>query len=170
MQSDNRPFSLLERFRHIKAFAFDIDGVLTDNSLLAYSETTLVRSVNVKDGLAIVLAIQDQYPIFIISAGGSEELKMRFSRLGLSEVYVQSTNKLHDLKMLSEKYHLTLSQILYMGDDLPDKAAMEQVGVAACPADASLEIKQIANYISPYIGGKGCVRDVINKVRSLKVV
>jgi 3-deoxy-D-manno-octulosonate 8-phosphate phosphatase (KDO 8-P phosphatase) len=153
-----------EALKKVKAFAFDVDGVFSDGILLMDPDGELTRSMNIKDGFAIKLASTKGYPIAVITGANSESIRKRFNILGVNDVYLKSARKLDDLTHFSRKYNLEFTDILYMGDDLPDYQVMRKVGFPACPGDAVSEIKQIARYISGYKGGQGCVRDVIEQV------
>ena len=159
--------NVLELFAPIKTFVFDVDGVLTNSQLLAMENGDLLRSVNIKDGYAIQLAVKKGYDIWIISGGTSEAIKKRFTKLGLNEVHIKVEDKKTLLSELCTKTNTELQHILYMGDDIPDYAVMQLCGLPTCPADACHEIKSVAKYISPINGGQGCVRDVIEKVLKL---
>lgn len=148
----------------IKAFAFDVDGVFTDGSVLTYVDGDLLRTYNAKDGYAIRYAAEKGYPIAIITGGASETIKKRFNQLKVTDIYLASYDKLPDFEEFCYKYHLTPEEVLFMGDDIPDIPIMERCGVAACPSDAVMEVKSVAAFISPYKGGHGCVRDVIEQV------
>jgi 3-deoxy-D-manno-octulosonate 8-phosphate phosphatase (KDO 8-P phosphatase) len=159
--------NLLELFAPIKTFVFDVDGVLTDGSLMLTEEGHMLRSMNIKDGYAMQLAIKKGYRVWIISGGKSEAVRLRLNRLGIQDVHIGIESKkefLHEIALASNTEYNT---VLYMGDDIPDYAAMQQCALPCCPNDAVPEIKQVAKYISPYDGGKGCVRDVIEKVLKL---
>lgn len=159
--------NVLELFAPIRTFVFDVDGVLTNSQLLATEEGYLLRSVNIKDGYAIQLAIKKGYQIWIISGGNSEAIQKRFHNLGMEEVHIQVKDKKSMLQKLANKHDVSLESILYMGDDIPDYGVMQLSGLPVCPADAVPEIKNISRYISPVKGGQGCVRDVIEKVLKL---
>jgi len=159
--------NLLELFAPIKTFVFDVDGVLTDGSLILTDEGGMLRTMNIKDGYAMQLAVKKGYGVWIISGGKSEAVRQRLNRLGISEVHIGIESKkefLHDIIIASKTDY---SSVLYMGDDIPDYAAMQACGLPCCPNDAVNEIRQVAKYISPKDGGKGCVRDVIEKVLKL---
>jgi len=159
---------MLDIFKNINVFVFDIDGVLTDGSLLVMDGGLMIRRMQVKDGYALQLAVKRGYSIFVISGGNSPQVKERLSKLGVADVYMPVENKLEKLKELINKYQLQKEEILYMGDDIPDLEVMQYCGLACCPADAVSEIKTISKYISPLKGGEGCVRDVIEKVMKLQ--
>ncbi len=157
-----------QKLRTISCFIFDVDGVLTDGSLILLPGGEQVRTMNIRDGYAMQLAIKKGYRIAIISGGISEAVKSRLSGLGISEVYMGIEDKVSKLKEIITKYNLIGENILYMGDDVPDKAAMKLCGIASCPADAAPEIKEIAIFISDKKGGEGCVRDVIEQTLRLQ--
>ncbi|MBC7536564.1 MAG: HAD-IIIA family hydrolase [Ferruginibacter sp.] len=159
--------NVLANFTSVKAFVLDVDGVLTDGSLLLLDDGQMMRRMNIKDGYALQLAIKKGYHILIISGGSSDAVKLRLQKLGVNEVFMKVTDKKNMLISYVAKHNLLWEQVLYMGDDIPDLAAMQLSGLPCCPADAVPEIKTIAHYISPLNGGNGCVRDVIEKVLKL---
>jgi 3-deoxy-D-manno-octulosonate 8-phosphate phosphatase (KDO 8-P phosphatase) len=159
---------MLNFFKKIKTFVFDIDGVLTDGNLLIMTDGVMLRQMNVRDGYALQLAIKKEYGIIIISGSYSAEAQIRLEKLGVNKIYMRIENKLEKLKELIIAHQLNKDEILYMGDDIPDYEVMQYCGLATCPADAVAEIKTISKYISPLKGGEGCVRDVIEKVLKLQ--
>lgn len=159
--------NILSRFKEIKALVFDVDGVLTDGSVLILEDGQMARKMNIKDGYALQLAIKKGYHILVISGGQSDAVRSRLHKLGVEEVYMNVSKKKEVLQKYISENSLTLSEILYMGDDIPDIEPMSVVGLACCPADAVPEIKTISSYISRSNGGMGCVRDVIEKVLKL---
>jgi 3-deoxy-D-manno-octulosonate 8-phosphate phosphatase (KDO 8-P phosphatase) len=146
---------------------FDVDGVLTDGKLLILKDGQMCRSMNIKDGYALQLAVKKGYRIVIISGGASEEVKERLQRLKLTDVFMQVEDKQKFLADYVKNNNLSWNEILFMGDDIPDYDCMLMAALACCPADAVPEIKSISKYISTYKGGEGCVRDVIEKVLKL---
>lgn len=159
--------NLLELFAPIRTFVFDVDGVLTDGSLMLTEDGHMLRSMNIKDGYAMQHAVKKGYNVWIISGGRSEAVKMRLNKLGITQVHIGVESKKELLHEIATTTGQGYEGILYMGDDIPDHAAMQQCGLPCCPNDAVTEIRQVAKYISPYNGGKGCVRDVIEKVLKL---
>ena len=156
-----------EELRKVKAFAFDVDGVLSSQTMPLHPSGEPMRTVNIKDGYALQLAVKKGYPIAIITGGKTEAVKMRFKSLGITDIYLGSYIKKDDFDDFSYKYSLDPENVLYMGDDLPDFEVMSMVGFPTCPADAVTEIKQISKYISNLNGGDGCVRDIIEQVLRL---
>mgnify|MGYP000101875064 CR=1 FL=1 len=159
--------NVLSNFKHIKAFVLDVDGVLTDGSLILLEDGQMARKMNIKDGYALQLAIKKGYFILVISGGSSDAVVMRLQKLGITDVFMKATDKKIMLHEFLLKHQLAAEQVLYMGDDIPDLEAMQLTGLPCCPADAVPEIKAISQYISPVNGGYGCVRDVIEKVLKL---
>lgn len=153
-----------EDLRNIKAFVFDVDGVISSNQVVLHASGDLMRSVNTRDGFAIKTAIEAGFKVGIITGARSQSLKGRFNDLGTEDVFLGSLDKIVDLKVFVSKYQLKLSQVLYMGDDIPDLGAMKEVGMPTCPNDAASEVQAVSRYISDYQGGHGCVRDVIEQV------
>lgn len=150
--------------KKIRAFIFDVDGVLSRQEVSLSPEGELIRTSCAKDGYAIMYSGKKGYIVAIISGGGSPGLEERFRKLGIKDIYLKIANKVEALEELIQKYGLQREEILYMGDDIPDYNIMTQVGLPVCPADACEEIKSISRYISDIPGGMGCVRDVIAQV------
>jgi len=156
-----------QKLHKISTFVFDVDCVLTDGSLLLLPSGDQVRTMNIRDGYAMQLAIKQGYRIIVISGGKSEAVKTRLNGLGITDVYLNNDTKENTLNEVINKYGLASDEILYMGDDVPDLSAMKLCGLPACPADACPEIKELALYISDKKGGQGCVRDIIEQTLRL---
>ncbi len=155
---------MLAKLSQITAFVFDVDGVLTDGTVLVTESGEQLRRFSIKDGYALQLAVKRGFKIAIITGGRSQSIVSRLTGLGISDVYLGVEHKTEKFEEFLLAYDLSADQILYMGDDVPDYPVMKLVGLATCPADAAEEIKTISAYISPVKGGQGCVRDVIEKV------
>ncbi|MCU0454798.1 MAG: HAD hydrolase family protein [Bacteroidales bacterium] len=151
----------------VKAFVFDIDGVLSLQTISLNIFGIPNRTVNLRDGYALQLAIKKGYRIGIISGSNSKDYLKRLRMLGVNDIYLNSRKKRDHYIAFREKYGLKDPEILFMGDDIPDFEVMKTAGVPACPSDADSEIKQAALYISDKKGGEGCVRDVIEQVLRL---
>ncbi len=158
---------ILSRFKLIKTFVFDMDGVLTDGGVFIDAQNNWLRRMNIRDGYALQLAVKSGFNVIVISGSDSPEVHNRLNRLGVTDVFMKVADKEKFLRELVYKKDLVLSEILFMGDDMPDYACMKIAGIAACPSDAAFEIREAASYISPFGGGHGCVRDVIEKVLKL---
>jgi 3-deoxy-D-manno-octulosonate 8-phosphate phosphatase (KDO 8-P phosphatase) len=158
---------ILSRLKLIRTFVFDMDGVLTDGSLVVCDGGKWLRRMNVRDGYALQLAVKSGFNVIVVSGSDSPPVTARLKKLGVQNVFMNVKEKEIFLKEFASKKDLPLNEILYMGDDIPDYSCMKMVGIAACPADAAFEIKEIADYISLLRGGYGCVRDVLEKVMKL---
>lgn len=164
----------LELFKKVKAFVFDIDGVMTNNQVLLLPDfnidgkIVMARTMSVRDGYAIQLAVKLGYPVAVISGGKETGAGKRLHDLGVKHVFMDVKDKVARFESFVHDYDLDPNTVLYMGDDIPDYEIMLKAGIKACPADACTEIKAIAEYLSPVKGGDGCVRDVIEKTLKLQ--
>jgi 3-deoxy-D-manno-octulosonate 8-phosphate phosphatase (KDO 8-P phosphatase) len=141
--------NLLSDFKKISTFVFDIDGVLTDGTLLVLGENLLARQMHVKDGFGLQMAIKKGYHLFIISGGDSHEVKSRLEKLGIKNVHLSVGDKEELINSLLEKKKISWDQVLFMGDDMPDIPSLKKSGMSCCPADAVHEVKSIVKYVSP---------------------
>lgn len=160
--------TLLDRLKKITTFVFDVDGVLTDGTVYVFPDKEFIRSMHTRDGFALQLAVKKGYRIVIISGGNAVPVEQRLQGLGIRDVFMSIKNKENCLQTFLLEHQIPPDEILFMGDDIPDYDVMKIVGIAAAPADAVAEIKSISHYISTFTGGKGCVRDVIEKVMKLR--
>jgi 3-deoxy-D-manno-octulosonate 8-phosphate phosphatase (KDO 8-P phosphatase) len=156
-----------KQLNKVKAFAFDVDGVFTNGSVMLHPGGEFIRMMNIKDGFAIQHAVKMGYPIAIITGGYSKMVKKRFASLGVRDIYMKSGVKAPVFNTFCKKHSLDPAEVLYMGDDLPDFEVMKMAGFAACPSDAAIEILDISAYVSSRKGGEGCVRDVVEQVMRL---
>ena len=157
-----------EKLRSVKCFVFDVDGVLTNGSLILVPGGEQARVMNIRDGYAIQHAVKSGYYVLILSGGKSEDVRTRLKGLGVTDIQLGCENKLDALKKFISENNLQQEQILYMGDDIPDLYAMKIAGIACCPSDAALEIKNICHFISSFKGGEGCVRQVIEQTLKIQ--
>lgn len=153
-----------EDLKKVKAFVFDVDGVLSTAVLNLNVDGDPMRTANVKDGFALHQAVKTGYPIAIITGGDCPHVRKRFEKLGITDIFMGSFDKIHPFNDWIKKNDLNPDEIMYMGDDLPDYPVMKEVGIPVAPADAAEEIKPLCKYISDKRGGEGCVRDVIEQV------
>jgi len=153
-----------EELNGVKAFIFDIDGVLSKHAMEIGEDGNLKRTSCAKDGYALMYAVKKGYPVGIISGGKGPGIIERLNKLGVKDIYLSVSNKLEALEDFLTKNNLKASEVMYMGDDIPDYELMKVIGVPVCPKDAVHEIKSISSYISDVKGGDGCARDVIEQV------
>lgn len=156
--------SINYNLQKIKAFIFDVDGVLSCQTISLSSEGEPLRTANIRDGYALHLAVKSGYGIAIITGGNTQAVRVRYESLGIKDIYMKSSVKMNDFRHYIEKTGYQPEEIVYIGDDIPDFHVMNEVGLPVAPADAAPEIKEIAKYISPKIGGHGVARDVIEQV------
>jgi len=155
------------KLHHIRCFIFDYDGVLSSGHVLLMPDGDALRTANVKDGYALQLASKKGYAIAIISGGNSRSVYKRFEPLQIKDIFLGVANKLDVFEQYLKEKNIDRKAVMYMGDDIPDMKPMMQAGLPCCPADAAPEIVAVSEYISPYRGGQGCVRDIIEQ--TLKV-
>lgn len=148
----------------INAIIFDVDGVLSCETITLHPSGDPMRTVNIKDGYAIQLAVKLGLRIVILTGGISESVRIRYERLGVKDIYMGSKVKIHDYNDFLSRSGLKDEEVMYMGDDIPDYEIMKRCGCPVCPADASSDIKSISIYQSQRNGGCGCGRDVIEQV------
>lgn len=149
--------------KKIKAIIFDIDGVLSSETITLSSEGVPLRTVNIKDGYAIQLAMKLGLRIVILTGANIPSIRRRYEGLGVEDIYVGCAVKIETYEAFLQKYQLTDEEVMYMGDDIPDLQVMRRVGCPVCPKDACPEIKEVSLYVSDRIGGHGCGRDVIEQ-------
>ena len=158
----------LEKFRDVRAFVFDVDGVMTDGNIMLTESGQQLRTMNIRDGYALRQAVLQGYHVAVISGGFSEGVASRLEYLGVKDYFFGVEDKVDVFEEYIANKNIDAGEVLYMGDDLPDYALMRIVGLPTCPNDAVPEILELSQYVSPRNGGTGCVRDVIEKVMRLQ--
>ncbi|MBT3587375.1 MAG: HAD hydrolase family protein [Flavobacteriaceae bacterium] len=148
----------------ITTLIFDVDGVLTDGSIIVATNGDMYRKMHTKDGYALKTAVDKGFNVCIISGGNNEGVRLRLKGLGIKDVHLGVHHKTETMNTYLGENSILKEQVLYMGDDIPDLQVMKEVGLPCCPQDAVQEIKRISTYVSHKKGGKGCVRDVIEQV------
>lgn len=147
----------------INTFVFDIDGVLSDGSILVTEDGSQLRTMSTRDGLAITMALKKNYNVAIISGGNDKSVIHRLKYLGIQDIFIGVKDKIEVLNDYFADKGVNAENVLYMGDDIPDYHVMLACGIKTCPKNAAVEIKEISDYISDKDGGKGCVRDIIEQ-------
>lgn len=148
----------------IRAIFFDVDGVLSCETITQHPNGEPMRTVNIKDGYAMQHAVKCGLLLAIISGGKTEAVAKRYHGLGITEVHLGVKVKIILYNELKEKYKLSDEEIAYVGDDIPDYEVLTKCGLPCCPSDAAPEIKDICTYISHKEGGKGCARDILEQI------
>lgn len=152
----------------IKSFIFDVDGVLSRQTVPHAEDGQPLRTTNVRDGYAIHHALRMGFDVAIITGGRSEIVRKRLEALGVQHIYLRAYDKTEQLKDYMYKTGFKEEEIIYVGDDIIDYLVMKKVGLPIAPADACEEIKGISKYISPIIGGEGVARDIIEMVMKVQ--
>jgi 3-deoxy-D-manno-octulosonate 8-phosphate phosphatase (KDO 8-P phosphatase) len=147
----------------IRAIIFDVDGVLSAETITLSATGEPLRTVNIKDGYAIQLAVKLGLRIAIMTGGNTEAVRLRYERLGVQDIYMGCSVKIQTYEQFLTNYGFTDEEVMYMGDDIPDLEIMQRVGCPVCPADACPEVQQTSIYVSQLRGGYGCGRDVIEQ-------
>lgn len=160
--------NILPQFSAITTFVLDMDGVLTDGTVWVMPDGEWVRRMHIRDGYVLQLAVRKGYRVWVITGSSSKPVEQRLRKLGITEVHQQVKDKQAQLASLMQQHGVNAAEVLYMGDDVPDLAAMRQAGLSACPCDAARDILEMADYISVARGGEGCVRDVMEKVMRIQ--
>ncbi len=148
----------------IKAVIFDVDGVLSCETITLSAEGEPLRTVNIKDGYAMQLAQKLGLRLAILTGGRTQAVRARYEGLGLEDIYMGCSVKLRTYEEFLLKYGYTDEEIVYVGDDIPDYEIMKRAGCPCCPKDACQEIKEISLYVSDRIGGHGVGRDIIEQI------
>jgi 3-deoxy-D-manno-octulosonate 8-phosphate phosphatase (KDO 8-P phosphatase) len=148
----------------IRTIVFDIDGVLSCETIPLGTDGVPCRTVNIKDGYAIQLAQKMGLRIAIITGCRITSVALRYHGLGVDDVYLGAAVKIQTYEEYVAKYGYEDEEVMYMGDDIPDLEIMRRVGCPVCPKDACSEVKAASVYVSDYCGGYCCGRDVIEQV------
>jgi 3-deoxy-D-manno-octulosonate 8-phosphate phosphatase (KDO 8-P phosphatase) len=148
----------------IKTFVLDVDGVLTDGTLLAFNSGEQARAFHIRDGYAIRYALRKGYRVAVISGREEEGVRKRLESLDIRDIFLGVDDKMKIFNNYINTYRLEVEHIAYMGDDVPDAEVMRRCAVAACPADAARDVREISNYTTSLAGGKGAVRELIEDV------
>lgn len=148
----------------IKAFIFDVDGVLTDGTMLALNSGEQARTFHIRDGYAMRYALRKGYRIIIISGREEEGVRKRLESLDVHDIYLGVDDKMKIFNTYINLHRLDPAHIAYMGDDMPDIEVMKRCAVAACPADAAPDVLAISNYVAALPGGRGAARELLEAV------
>ena len=159
--------NVLEKFSAVNTLIFDMDGVLTDGSLMVYSGDEWIRKMNVKDGYALQLAVKLGYNVIVVTGSSSSPVAERLQKLGIKQIFQKVLDKKKIILSLLEKSGISSAEVMYMGDDQPDLPLLHWVGLSCGPADASRDVLETVDLITKAKGGEGCVREIIEKILRL---
>ena len=152
----------------IKLFAFDYDGVFTNGTVYLMPDGSMARTASARDGFAVQWAVKQGLQLAVITGGREEPVAWRMKGLGVNEVHLGAADKLAALREVAHRLGLDLSEVAYMGDDLPDLKALQAVGLSCCPHDAVPEVREVVDWVVPEGGGQGCVRNLLEQAMKLR--
>nr|WP_298410094.1 HAD-IIIA family hydrolase [uncultured Halomonas sp.] len=156
--------ALIQRARHIRLLALDVDGVMTDGRLYFQTDDQEIKTFNTQDGLGIKLLRQTGIQIAIITGRESSMVTRRAEALGIEHVMQGRDDKLEALQSLLAQLNMELQQVAYCGDDLPDLSAIKHAGLGISVPNAPLYIQEHADWITERPGGHGAVRDICDNL------
>lgn len=153
-------------FSKIKAVAFDVDGVMTDGGIMALPDGDLLRVFDAKDAFALRMAALNGFILATITGGRSESIRKRMKICSVKEedIYLNSRCKIRDFEDFCHRHSLESEEVMYFGDDIPDVEVLKAAGIGVAPSDACLEARAAADLVSPFPGGKWCIRDTVEQV------
>ena len=160
--------NVLELFKKITTFVFDVDGVLTDGTVLVLDNGLQARRMNIKDGFALQMAIKNGYRVRIISGGNSPQVVDRLEKLGVKDISMSVLDKKAFLEEYLKANKLKKEEVLYMGDDLPDLAPMLWCGFSIAPANAHPWVRERAHWVTQARGGQGAARELCDLILDAK--
>ena len=152
---------LAARARAVRCVVLDVDGVLTDGTLLYGPDGEAIKSFHVKDGLGLRLAREAGLRLAVITARRSPMVERRARELGIDEIAMGAEDKGEALDALASRLGLELSQLAAIGDDLPDLPVLRRVELAYAPADAAPEVREAVHIVLGAAGGRGAVREMV---------
>ncbi|MCX8057021.1 MAG: HAD-IIIA family hydrolase [Ignavibacteria bacterium] len=159
---------LKERLRKIKLLILDVDGVLTDGSIVYSSNGEEIKTFNVHDGYGIEMLRMEGIPVAIITGRTSQIVEKRAKDLKIEDLIQGTIDKVTAAETFAKKYNITFEEMAFMGDDLFDIPLLQKVGFSSAPKNARKEVKRIVHYVTKHEGGKGAVREVIDMILEAK--
>ena len=150
--------------KKVRAVIFDIDGVLSANTITLHPEGEPMRTVNIKDGYAMQLAVKQGLRIAIMTGADVKSIRMRYEKLGVKDIFTGCSVKIQVYEKFLADNALSDEEVIFVGDDIPDYEVMCRCGCPCCPADACPDIKRVSRYVSNQNGGYGVGRDILEQV------
>lgn len=150
--------------KKVRAVIFDIDGVLSANTITLHPEGEPMRTVNIKDGYAMQLAVKQGLHIAIMTGADVKSIRMRYEKLGVKDIFTGCSVKIQVYEKFLADNALSDEEVIFVGDDIPDYEVMSRCGCPCCPADACPDIKRVSRYVSNQNGGYGVGRDILEQV------
>lgn len=157
-----------QRLANITTFIFDVDGVFTNGEIYFHPDGQTIRSLNAKDGYAIMAALEKGFKIVVITRGDSPIVQELFDKIGVKDLYLGVMDKGRKFDFFLSENNLSRHEVMYMGDDIPDYECVKNAGIGVCPRDGVKELREIADYVSTFDGGKGAVRDIVEQTMRIQ--
>ena len=164
LSPDPGPVPIQRRAAAIKLILFDVDGVLTDGTVLIHGDGTESKGFAIRDGIAMVWAQRAGLKVGFLSARNSPTTTHRAAQLGVTIVYNGVASKAEAYERILSAEQLTDADVAFMGDDVVDLGVLGRVGLAAAPADAVAEVRECAHWVSGLGGGAGAARELIEMI------
>ncbi len=155
-------------FANIRLVAFDIDGVFTDGRFYLSDDGVETKAFSTQDGFGVRRALDSGLEIAVISGRNSKAVALRMQELGVEHVFLGCKDKVAALEGLSASLDIPLSDCAFVGDDVPDLALLERVGLPIAVANAAAEIKSACSVTTSASGGHGAVREVCDLIVAAK--
>lgn len=159
---------VVEKIKAVRWLVLDVDGVLTDGCVIMDDDGRETKHFNVRDGHALKMMIRFGYHVMFLTGRRSRVLEHRAKDLGVTEIHQKVLNKLEYFNEFMVQKGISFAEVAYMGDDIVDIPLMQRVAFSATVADASEEVPPLVDYVSPYRGGAGAVRDVCKIILKLQ--
>jgi 3-deoxy-D-manno-octulosonate 8-phosphate phosphatase (KDO 8-P phosphatase) len=164
MEKKNNSRKIIAAAKKIKMLVLDVDGVLTDGSIILDNDGNEFKSFHVRDGHGIRMLIKCGIHVAIITGRTSKVVERRALELGVTELYQKCYVKSTPYLNLLEKYNLSDDEVAYIGDDVVDISLLQRVGLPVVVADGSEAAKKYAMMVTKNRGGRGAVREVVDIV------
>jgi 3-deoxy-D-manno-octulosonate 8-phosphate phosphatase (KDO 8-P phosphatase) len=156
--------ALAQRCRALRLILADVDGVMTDGTVLLLPDGREAKAFHVRDGMAVVLAHRSGLRTGLLSGRSSEVVARRASELGMAVVRQGVRDKAAALREILAQEGLEAREVAYIGDDVNDLPVMAEVGLTAAPADAPMEVRSQAYMVMDAPGGRGCLREFVEAI------
>jgi len=153
-----------QRAARIRLILFDVDGVLTDGTVLLHADGTESKMFDIKDGTGIVWAQRLGLTVGLLSARSSATTAQRAAQLGITLVHQGVSSKLETFEQIADSLMVDEDEVAYMGDDILDLPVLARVGLATAPADASPDVRSRVHWVAQAKGGAGAARELIELI------
>jgi len=148
----------------IRLIVSDVDGVWTDGKVVYVGDTREIKEFNVRDGLGVKIAQKAGIVVAAVTSRSSRALERRCSELGVTYLVQSASSKVDEMRKIALGLQIPLDEVCYVGDDLPDLAAIKATGFSAAPADAVPEVRAAVSVTLTSRGGEGVIRELVELI------